>query len=467
MRGCVLALTFSAVGAGILGLPWAVATLGWGLGIGLLALCASLSCIALCMLVEIRDRSGHSSYAAVVEAYFGRAMGQLLALILAIGSFGSCCASCMFATDFLVDSLETQAISHLLGALHVEHANVAIQHSELTRPLVIAILVAALLALSWPRDVTRWRYASVICVVVLLYVSIALVIKAVSASEDEPHARCTRLPTDGFALVTWTAIPTLAQASSVFIFSFCCHFNLFPVVENLANPTPGRAKIVCVASTALQALLYLLVGMAGYITWKQALLRSSAPGNVLSCWGVNDALIALGRLLMICTLLVSSALNIHPTRENMLRFIFTLCSEGVRNRFLIRRDLDWSRYITHPPNSPGSTVVSSLCVFAVANTSCPVYATVTGILLALIYLIVVFVPSVLDVLGFIGGFCGVSLMFLFPAALYWRICNPCCGNSKLGKFGIGPILSLFGLLSCLGFISVGKSIHDIFSRGKH
>lgn len=461
MRGCVLALTFSAVGAGILGLPWAVATLGWGLGMGLLALCAVLSCMALCMLVEIRERSGHTSYASVVEAYFGRTMSQILALILAIGSFGSCCASCMFATDFVVDSLETEAINHVLRAFNAHDADHAIGTSGLTRPLVILVLVAALLVLSWPRDITRWRYASVVSVIVLLYVSVALVIKAFVPSDSESGARCTTLASDGFVLAVWSGVPKLAQAASVFIFSFCCHFNLFPVVENLANPTMGRARVLCVAATVMQASLYVLVGLAGYITWKQALLRSSASGNVLSCWGVNDVLIALGRLLMICTLLVSGALNIHPTRENMLRFIFTLCSEDMRKRFLVRRDLDWNRYVTNPPSSPGCSVPQHLCVFAVSNASCPVYGAVTGVLLALLALIVVVVPSVLDVLGFIGGFCGVSLMFLFPSALYIRICGACGGTSSLGKVGIGPVLILFGVLSLLGFIAVGKSVHDI------
>jgi len=438
MSSCVLALTFSAVGAGILGLPWAVAVLGWVLGLGLLLVCGAASLAALCMLAEVKQASGFASYAAAVEAYFGQVLGQILALILAIGSFGSCCASMMFATSFAIDLLKTTAMNHLLSALGIHDATSHIASSSLTKPLCIVALLALLLALVWPRDVTRWRYASVVSVVVLLYVSFVMVIKAISPAESDNAAMCQRLDTDAYELAVWPGMAKMAQTAAVYIFSYCGHFNLFPVLNTLGNPTKARSYALSLWATALQASLYVLVGLSGYIVWKQALLRSSSKGNVLACWDVDDVLVTLGRSFMMITLLVSSGLNLHPVRENILRFAFRLRSSESASDF----------------------------TFSITEVNSMPYAIATALILGTVGIIVACVPSVLDVLGFVGGLCGVALMFVFPTALYFRVCvfgelRPSSPQRKI--VAISPVLMLFTLLGCLGFISVGVSVHNFLT----
>jgi len=464
MRACILALTFSAVGAGILGLPWAVASLGWALGLGMLVVNAILSAVALWMLVEVREMCTARSYAQAVEFYFGPALGQCLAAILALGSFGSACASMMFATNFLVDILSTEAIANIIG----HSTSVSLDSSQLTKPLCIMVLVAILFLLSLSRDVTRWKYASVACVVVLLYVAAALIGKAAGNMSHEDSGNdfadslqrsstgCKPLPSDSFVAAVNPGLEKMSQAIAVLIFSFCCHFNLFSVVDTLANPTQARARTVIAWTVVLQSALYLFVGLAGYIVWKQALLRSSNTGNVLACWGPNDIVIAIARGLMIITLLVSSTMNMHPTRENILRFIFKCCSKDCRRRCLVRRG---------PDGTEDALLMDRVSVFAMADASWPAYLAVTLVIIALISIIVVVVPSVLDVLGFIGGLCGVSLMFAFPAALYVRVC---VFNDDVTKrkslLAISPVLLLFGVISFFGLVAVGVSIKACASR---
>jgi len=459
MRGCILSLTFSAVGAGILGLPWAIAALGWGLGLAAILLCTSLSAISLCMLVDIRDAMGCASYASAVETSFGRMLANLLGFILVLGSFGSACVSIMFSTSFLVDLLETSLVNDLLCHFGLRDVSSSIRGSDAARPLCVAILVVLLALLSWSKDLTRYRYVTVACVVVMLYVSLALVLQAAGVGFDSSKVRCVGEPSDGFVFARWGGLTNAAQAVSVLLFSYCCHFNVFPVVGSLGNPTRIRAHKVCIVTTILQACLYLGVAYAGYAMWTQALLRSgNAQGNVLACWSVDNTMIAVGRVLMIGSLLISATLNVHPARENALRIVFSLCSHQTRARWLTQRgvEADLARHITNPEASPGSNIPRHAGQFAITTTAHWLYTLSTLLLLAALACVCIFVPSVLDALGFVGGLAGVALMFLFPAALYLKVC---VGGGTSVRMGIlVPMFGCFIVMSCLGFISAVTSV---------
>eukprot|EP00929_Paragymnodinium_shiwhaense_P053300 TRINITY_DN26674_c0_g1_i1.p1 TRINITY_DN26674_c0_g1~~TRINITY_DN26674_c0_g1_i1.p1 ORF type:complete len:520 (-),score=85.73 TRINITY_DN26674_c0_g1_i1:461-2020(-) len=461
LRAAVLSLTFSAVGAGILGLPWAVADLGWGLGGGMLLLCTIASAEALCMLVDVREQSGCTSYAQAVDQYFGKRLGTVLSIILVLGSFGSACASMMFATTFLVDMLEMDVTLHLLGGIGIHTSVDDIENGWLAKPACAMTLAVILFIMAWPTDLTRWKYPSVACILILFYVSLVLVIKAFMSGHADAHARCSRLSSDGFVFASWPGLASCGQAAGVFIFSFCGHFNLFPSVNSLADPSRQHGIELSLWASALQATLYACIGFTGYITWKQALLRSQDTGNVLSCWAIDDTLVALGRTLMVLQLLVSATLNVHPVRENALRIIWTSCSSTTRRNLLMKRgaESDPMARIANPQSSPLTNMPEHAVNFAIVSTATWIYCAMTLFLLALLVLVVVFVPSVLDVLGFVGGLCGVALMFIFPAMLYIKVCRGSDAQPKMSTGRFYCAMTMFAVFSFLGLISVLKSMH--------
>merc|ERR1719409_511732 len=92
--------------------------------------------------------------------------------------------------------------------------------------------------------------------------------------------------------------------------------------------------------------------------------------------------------------------------------------------------------------------------FAVTNTASWLYGTMTVILLGLLTLVVVGVPSVLDVLGFVGGLAGVALMFVFPAALYIRVFRQTDAQPRMSSLRFYFDMFMFCIFSVLGFIAV-------------
>merc|ERR1712070_1364131 len=89
---------------------------------------------ALCMLVDVREKSGCTSYAQAVDCYYGKSLGTFLSAILAIGSFGSACASMMFATTFLMDVLEMGMTIHMLEGMGVHTSADAIDANSFVKP---------------------------------------------------------------------------------------------------------------------------------------------------------------------------------------------------------------------------------------------------------------------------------------------------------------------------------------------
>jgi amino acid permease len=443
LRGAVLTLTFSAVGSGILGLPWAISALGGGLGLVTLLVSALLSFAALRMLLAVRDASGATAYAAAVDSVLSPLFGRLLACFLIIGSFGSICASMLYATDFLVD---TVALS-----------NPELAARSSTRSVAVLMLGVAILFLVWPRDVTRWRSLSALCVPVILYVSAVLIAEASRGSDVS--GRCQRDKSDGFRFVAADLAPkSLTQAFCVFLYSFCCHFNLFPVAETLSNPSPNRIFALAALTVGLQSVLYIAIALAGYFTWFQALLRSSDSGNVLNCYAVSDIPVAVGRILMVFTLLISTTLNFHPVRENALRLVFSAVrSSAARRRWLIQPAADDPFGHASPPGfSPSCSIPEMMDVFTVAHTATWLYAVATVVLLGLAIFITFVVTSVLDILAFIGGLAAVSLMFVFPGLIYARA----VGRTRM--FAVSA--PCFGIATVIGVISVVFSVEDMVSK---
>jgi amino acid permease len=264
-----------------------------------------------------------------------------------------------------------------------------------------------------------------------------------------------REPGDGFVFAEVPVYTAFCQAASVFLYSFCCHFNLFPVAETLTEPTRARCRALGWATTVLQTCLYAAVGFAGYSTWHQALLRmGNNSGNVLWCWGVQDIAMTLGRTLMILTLVLSLTLNFHPVRENIMRLIFECTPRRARLRWLVRTcAVDPVGHASMPGMSPSSTLPTHADLFTVENARSWIYGAVTVLVLALCVYVSYVVPSVLDVLGFVGGVAGVSLMFLFPGLLYVKT------HSIDPK--VGAVLTLFTAVGFLGLSAATFSVVEV------
>merc|ERR1719313_3097558 len=71
LRAGILVLTATALGAGVLMLPFAVKELGWGLGAAVIAVCAVLNVLSLELLLDAGVRYRVTSYSELIQTAAG------------------------------------------------------------------------------------------------------------------------------------------------------------------------------------------------------------------------------------------------------------------------------------------------------------------------------------------------------------------------------------------------------------
>mmetsp|Transcript_47498 Transcript_47498/g.151530 ORF Transcript_47498/g.151530 Transcript_47498/m.151530 type:complete len:449 (-) Transcript_47498:2-1348(-) len=417
LRAAVLTLTFSGVGCGLLGLPWSFATLGWAGGSIAMVVCACLAATSLHMLAEVREATQSSSYARAVELSFGTRCGETLALLIVVANIGAASAAVHFATDF--ESSLMQALGPAAGP----------QRTVVTAGCRVALL-GVLCVLTWAKGITRWRYLSVISVLVLLYVIFVIVGEAVfGASSEGSSSACLRLEADSLEAFRWPGLGGACQAIAVICFSSSCHFNLLPVLEVMEHANSARISAVCFCSICLMFVFYSAVSIAGYAIWRQALLRGSMQGDVLGCWGNDDRAVMGARAALIGVLALHAALLLHAARDNLLRSILPAL-RSCWSSMLRRRSA---------PNDGDAETARVIGPWGF-------HASTAG-LLALVLLLSN--ASVIRILGFAGGIGSITTMFVFPAAMFVREARSTVALRHVIAIGGFAVVSVAGLVSAL------------------
>jgi amino acid permease len=167
-------------------------------------------------------------------------------------------------------------------------------------------------------------------------------------------------------------------ALPIIAFAFSSHVQVYQIYRETGQKNIPRMMSVVHMSVGTCLVLYLAVGVFGYLTF-----YSVTDGNVLNNYTDEDnAFVALGKVGLAITLTFSSPLFVPPLRQTIGGL---LLSPDKLAKF------NWARHI-------GGTV-------AILGTT---------------LLLAVFVPDVANVLALTGATCSTSVMYLFPAAFYLR-----------------------------------------------
>merc|ERR1712216_551503 len=161
---------------------------------------------------------------------------------------------------------------------------------------------------------------------------------------------------------------SLAGFCSIF-FSFIMHMNIFSVMKDLHNPTPTRKRRVAVLAVLFMTGFYAVVAISGYL-----IFGADTHADVLTNFDTSRLDVQLANVAMVVMLHICFVLNMYPTRESILELC---CSDSAVE------DKVWL----------GTTLGITVCVAIVA----------------------IGFPSVIAVLGILGGFCAPCLISVFPA----------------------------------------------------
>ncbi|KAG2437215.1 hypothetical protein HXX76_005878 [Chlamydomonas incerta] len=382
---CTTNLTKVILGAGIMALPRAVALLGCGLGISLLVVVGLLTHFTVHGLVLASDRCRRDTYSSLVRTALGPIPEKVLQATMLLGCLGFEVVYIDIIGDLLLGEAPTYD-----GLITTWLPQEDRQQWWVGRQLVLAALALGVLApLGSLRTMGGLGVVNLVGLASLGGFAGATVWLAVAAVT---LGRAYELPLgpDLPALGSTTAqqvtgalavVPILLTAAS-------CHQSVHPLRAMLVPYSRPLLDKVVATSLTLVTALFVVVCVSAYTAFgpnvRGNFLNNLSPAELVPLIGTTAAnVVSLAIKAGYAVSLVGSAVLImFPLRQSLLELVAPAA--------------------VLPGSPPVSTRLYLSCTYA---------------LLASVYVIAVYVPSIWDVISFVGSVACTIMCFIIPAAL--------------------------------------------------
>eukprot|EP00397_Hematodinium_sp_SG-2012_P024199 GEMP01025195.1.p1 GENE.GEMP01025195.1~~GEMP01025195.1.p1 ORF type:complete len:478 (+),score=59.96 GEMP01025195.1:123-1556(+) len=280
-RGSVFTLIGTALGSGVLSLPFAMSRSGVILTMFLLCLASMGSILGLTILIIAGRYTEERSIASLLGLALRspNAVPRCVDLFIFFYGLGSCTSLYIFLADFVPPILSNFGLS-------MDRHYIVIIATILAWPLCI------------PKRISALRYVSIFSVVALMITTITVCINAPYWESVNPGA---------VELVHFTPINFL-QTLSICIFGFMCHMNALPVGSQLQNPTASRIVKVATRATLAELSIYFIIGIGGYVSWKELTM-----GDFLLNYPATGLPLLLCRSMLSMVAFIGIVMNINPT----------------------------------------------------------------------------------------------------------------------------------------------------------
>ncbi|KAK3212309.1 hypothetical protein Dsin_017015 [Dipteronia sinensis] len=370
--GAVFNLSTTVVGAGIMALPATMKVLGLVPGIALIIFMAFLTEASIELLLRF-SRAGKSvSYGGLMGDAFGRFGKGTLQVCVLVNNIGVLIVYMIIIGDVLSGTSSSGA--HHAGVLEGWFG----EHWWNGRTVVLLVTTLAIFSpLACFKRIDSLRFTSALSValaVAFLVITVGIsIVKLINGGIQMP-----RLLPDVTDLASvfnlFTVVPVLVTA-------YICHYNVHSIDNELEEPT--QIKGVVRTSLALCSTVYIMTSFFGFLLFGDNTL-DDVLANFDSDLGIpyssvlNDAV----RISYAAHLMLVFPIVFYPLRLNLDGLLFPsarpLASSNVR------------------------------------------FASITTVLITLIFLGANFIPSIWDAFQFTGATAAVCLGFIFPAAITLR-----------------------------------------------
>ncbi|KAG5492419.1 hypothetical protein GH5_01339 [Leishmania sp. Ghana 2012 LV757] len=355
--GAALNLSVTTIGAGMLVIPSTFQDGGIFLVLGVLTLVGLLTVLSIDYLIRCVDRLHLRSYEDISRELLGRWCEEAVRWILIMYNVGIAAGYIVVIGEIFTPMLPL--IQPYLPFL-----------TDTTHVMIVA-WAFVMLPLSCIPKITKINYISFVAITATFLISGIIVYRYfVPLDEKRNQAKVTYLSLNKRSLL---ALP-------VMMFSFDCQSLVFQVYNNLKTVTRTNMRRVAFLSVAITGLLYLLVGLFGYLT-----NTPNITGNILINYDpLKDHLFAFGEALYSLTVITAYILVLFPSRDAIFIFLF-----GYNTA-------------THELSHGAITTRQNLIASVLLSTLSIVLATrVTGIV---------------AIIALLGGLCSSTLCFSYPAA---------------------------------------------------
>lgn len=351
----------SILGAGIIGLPYAVSQAGFFSGIILLVVLCAVTDWTIRLVVINAKLSGRASYIEVMNSCFGPSGRAAVSFFQFSFAFGGMCAFGIIIGD---------TIPHVIRSIFPTLQAVPVL-SLLTNRQFIIILCTTCVSypLSLYRDIHKLSRASGLALLSMLVIVSAVLIEGSRVSPDlkgDPSKRFTFIG------------PGVFQAIGVISFAFVCHHNSLLIYGSLKTPTLDRFAQVTHISTIISLVACCTLAISGF--W---VFTNRTQGNILNNFSGSDMLINVARFCF--------GLNMFTT----LPLELFVCREVIEQYFFSHESFNLQRHVFFT-----TTILFSSMLLSLITCDLGVTLEITG------------------------GVSATALAYIFPAACYLKLTDP-------------------------------------------
>lgn len=408
----VFNLSNAIVGSGILGLSYAMANTGIALFIILLTFVSIFSLYSVHLLLKTANEGGSLLYEQLGHKAFG-----MVGKLAASGSITMQNIGAMSSYLFIVKYELPLVIQALMDIKDEDKTGLWYLNGDY---LVLLVSLVLILPLSLLRNLGYLGYTSGLSLLCMMFFLIVVICKKFQIS----------CPMEAALILNETINSTLTQTTSysvddatfnvtesdfcrpryfifnsqtvyavpILTFSFVCHPAVLPIYEELKDRSRRRMMNVSKISFFAMFLMYLLAALFGYLTF-YGHVESELLHTYSTVLGA-DILLLIVRLAVLVAVTLTVPVVIFPIRSS------------ITHLFCASKDFSWWRH-----------------------------SIITVSILAFTNLLVIFVPTIRDIFGFIGASAAAMLIFILPSAFYIKLVK------KESMKSVQKIGAMFFLLS--------------------
>ncbi|GAA5802316.1 hypothetical protein HPULCUR_007780 [Helicostylum pulchrum] len=282
-------LVNSTVGAGIIGLPFAIYLAGFWTAVILSLLVAVISQLGLYMLVVSGQRAGAYKYATLMECVMGKTGFYFLNFLILVQASGACVSYFILIGDTIPVLLQ----------LYFP------QYSSFTERSLVISLIAIFLV--FPLNLSRsigsvasWSILSVLCLPLII---LTLLIRAPA------YAKSHESPLD------WEG-PDIFGALGILAFAFACSHVCFSVFLSLKDQTTKSWTITATLASIMSWTVSISFAVIGYLSFGK-----DVQPNLFLNFPDDDLVVNIGRFALGFSMILTIPMGFYPTREAVQKLL--------------------------------------------------------------------------------------------------------------------------------------------------
>ncbi|KAJ3818434.1 amino acid transporter [Lentinula raphanica] len=385
----------SILGAGIIGLPYAISQAGFFVGLVLLVVLCGVTDWTIRLIVVNAKLSGSHTYIDIMNHCFGSSGRAAVSFFQFSFAFGGMCAFGIIIGD---------TIPHVIRSIFPTLYKIPVLGLLTNRQFIIFLCTTCVsYPLSLYRDIHKLSRASG-----LALISMIIIVASVLVEGPQVPAILKGDPSLRFSFVN----AGIFQAIGVISFAFVCHHNSLLIYGSLKTPTLDRFAQVTHVSTLISLVSCCTLAISGYVVF-----TDKTQGNILNNFPSNNTMINVARFCF--------GLNMFTT----LPLELFVCREVIEDYFFAHEEFNPQRHLFFT-----TTILFSSMTLAMITCDLGVMLEITG------------------------GVSATALAFIFPAACYLKLSNqslPWYNRKRLPAF----ICVVFGVtvMTLSLFLALRKS----------